>query len=251
MESKIFEPMSCHLYWLAREAYFRCLETEKRKAEKIKQARAELEDCKKRMQDRDPEIQEGCMKNARLNLIKCKAMIQPDAVTTVILSVTTLEGFINELTDYSRWNNPAWEKWGAILYEAEQSNISTKCKYLLAAYVIGKPFNPGAPPFQDFDLLIKLRNKLVHPKSLVDDKVVEKVLKQIMGGAAFNSKYRPDSSLGYNDICSLTVAEWACNTASKMIQAMLDKLPAGGTKEAFKMMLFCKQPDEQNCFQPV
>jgi len=248
MEQKVFEPVSRHLYWLARKAYFRCLEAEKQKAENVEQAQAELEACRNRLQDNDHELQEK-FETARLNLMRCKAMIQPDAVTAVILSVTTLEGFINELTEYSRWHNPEWEQWGRILYEAEQIHASPKFKYLLVAYCLGQPFDTGARHYQNFSKLVKLRDALIHPKAFIEAKIVEQVLERIMGRAAFNSRYQHNPP-GYNDICSTAVAKWACNTTSEMINAVLNKLPEEGTREAFKIM-FCKWTDGQGCFQPV
>lgn len=257
MEQKLFEPVSRHLYRLACEAYLRCLEAEAQKTEKVKQTQAELETCRNRLQDDDRELQKEC-DEARLNLMTCKAIIQPGAVTAVILSVATLEGFINELTEYSHWHNPDWEAWGTILHESEQRHVSIKPKYLLAAYVTGQPFDKGALPYQDFSKLVKLRNALVHPRQLSHlgedglikpSEIVEQVLVRIIGGAAFNSRYQ-HSPPGYNEICWTAVAKWACNTASEMIHAILDKLSAGGTKEAFEIM-FCKWPDGQDCFQPV
>jgi hypothetical protein len=170
-------------------------------------------------------------------------MAQPDAITAIILSVATLEGFINELTEYSDWHNPELDSLGDILSEAEEMHAQTKLKYLLAAHTIGEPFKKGALPYQDFDLLISLRHKLVHPKQL-KPKIVRQVLARAGGGAVV------DSAPWYGLICTTAVAKWACNTTSEMIQAILDRLPTGGNKETFEMM-FCKWPDGQDCFQPV
>jgi len=248
VKQKVFESVLCHLYRLACEAYLRCLQSEARKTEKVKRAQAELKACEKRLQNHEYELQKGCEK-ARLSLMMCKTMTQPDAVTAVILSVATLEGFINGLTEYSRWHNPDWEAWGNILYEAERQHASVRLKYLLAAYSTGQTFDRGAQPYQDFELLIGLRDALVHPKNLIGANVVKQVLMRVMGEAAFNSKYQ-HIPLGYGEICSTSVAKWACNTTSEMIHAVLDKLPAGRNKEAFEMM-FCKWLDGQDCFQPV
>jgi len=218
METNVFEPISRHLYQLACEAYLRCLQSEAQKAE---------------------------------------MEIQPDAVTSVILSVAALEGFINELTEYSRWQNPEWGKWGSILDEAEQIHSPIKLKYLLTAYGLGKSFDKGAPPYQDFELLIDLRNALVHPKQetrLKDNtfktsKRMQKVLERVLGGAIYNTRFQHHQP-GYNEICSTPIAKWACNTASKMIHAILERLPDGGTKEVFEVM-FCRWPDGRDCFQTL
>lgn len=248
MKQKVFEPVSCHLYRLACEAYLRCLQSEARKAENVERARAELEACQNHLQDNERELQEECEK-ARLNLMMCKAMPQPDAVTAIILSVATLEGFINELTAYSCWYNPDWKSWGTRLYEAEERRVSVACKYFRASCAIGRSFDKGALPYQDFSKLVELRHALVHPKTFMEAKIVEQVLERIMGRAAFNSRYQHNQP-GYSEICSTAVAKWACNTTSEMIRAILDKLPTGGNREPFEMM-FCKWPDEQDCFQPV
>lgn len=248
MKQKVFEPVSRHLYRLACDAYLRCLQSEAQKAEKVERAQAELEACQNRLQDDKRELQKACEK-ARLNLMMCKAMTQPDAVTAVILSVAALEGFINEFAEYGHWHNPDWETWGKMLAEAEQQHKSIRRKYILMANALGQPFDKKSQAYKDFDLLINLRNGLVHPRNFIESDVANQVLKHLMGEKAFNSKYQHNPP-GYGEICSTAVAEWACNTASSMIHAVLDRLPAGGNKEAFET-LFCRWPGGQDCFQPV
>jgi hypothetical protein len=253
---KVFEPVSCRLFQLACEAYLRCVQSEAQRAEKINRATAELEAYGQRMKESGPDAKKK-YETARQKLMEYEVMIQPDAVAAVILAVATLEGFINELTEYSRWDRNEWGAWGEILYEAEKANTSTRLKYLLAAFCTGQPFDKGAQPCQDFDLLIGLRDVLVHPHQLtrIEDgsfkttKVMKSVLRRVVGGAAFDLRYRHHDP-GYNEICSTDVAEWACKTASAMIHALRERLPDGGTKQAFEM-IFCTQRDGPDWFQPV
>ena len=256
MKHAVFEPVCCHLYWLARQTYLRCLQSEAQRDERIGEIRAELDTCRGGLQNDDPKSREK-YDEARQELMRWKTMIQPDAVTAVILSAATLEGFINGLGEYGHWRDSDRASWGTALYEAKEKRRSVACKYFLISRAVGQPFVKGAQPYKDFRLLIKLRNTLVHPKQLsypdengvTKPSTVVEVLERITGRAALDSKHR-HSPPGYNEICSTAVAKWACNTTSEMIHAVLDMLPDGTAKEAFEIM-FCKMPDGRGCFPPI
>lgn len=180
-----------------------------------------------------------------------KGIIQQDAVTAIILSVATAEGFINELIAYSNWCNPVWKS--SILGEVEGKKGQLQLKYLLVAHVLGQPFCKGSPPYQDFDPLVKLRNELMHPKQLGgvgDDEsfkvpsVVKTVIDRVYHKGIISS------ATWYGQICTTAVAMWACNTTSEMICAIVEMLPDGEDKDVFEMM-FCKWPDGQDCFRSI
>ena len=173
---------------------------------------------------------------------------QQDAVTAVVLSVAALEGFINELAHYGCSRRLEWRSLGDILNEAEAVDI--RRKYLLVGHIVDQPFDKGSQPYQDFALLVKLRNTLIHPKQVGDfvgedlfkiPSPVPSVLQRAAGRKASQAPW-------YAQICITAVAEWACYTASKMIHAVLEKLPARGG-DAFEMV-YCKLPDGRDCFDP-
>jgi hypothetical protein len=59
------------------------------------------------------------------------------------------------------------QAFGQQLKDMERSRASTLCKYLTAsAALAGKPFHKGKQPFQDFDLLFRVRDVIMHVKAI-------------------------------------------------------------------------------------
>jgi hypothetical protein len=55
---------------------------------------------------------------------------------------------------------------GNLLEQLEKDRVQARSKYLLASKLLpGHALDPGAPPYQDFSLLIDLRNALAHPRA--------------------------------------------------------------------------------------
>jgi hypothetical protein len=98
--------------------------------------------------------------------------ITSDTVVAVLLAATSIEAFINELgTRLSlscRPGAPTLETWGSLgvcLEVLESKRASLKAKYPIASKLLpGGAFKKGAAPFQDFSLLIDVRNHFAHPK---------------------------------------------------------------------------------------
>jgi hypothetical protein len=96
-----------------------------------------------------------------------------------LLAVISAETLVNELPQFAEnWiqamaarkekqEAPGWLKALAeILIEAEESKASLKSKYQLTKFILsGEPFDTGAQIFQNFALLVDLRNTIVHAKS--------------------------------------------------------------------------------------
>src|SRR5262245_42574726 len=93
-----------------------------------------------------------------------------DALVAVVFSAMSVEAFINEVVLMaSKVREEHTEKYEAIKAfdllagELEKKRCSTEAK--LKAYVLaltGQPVESGRPPYQDFALLMELRNALVH-----------------------------------------------------------------------------------------
>jgi len=94
-----------------------------------------------------------------------------DALVAVLFSAATLEAFVSDFSFMARTlggvhSIPALKSVAALLDEAEDGHASVRLKYLLAKFLVtGEPYNKGAAPFQDFDLLIRLRDAIVHLKT--------------------------------------------------------------------------------------
>src|SRR5882762_8714497 len=94
-----------------------------------------------------------------------------DALVSIVVAAISLEAFINEFGGTAAIHatlegTPGWvNALAAVLDEAENNRASITSKFQLAMLTIsGKPFDRSAAPFQDFDLLMRLRNEIVHLK---------------------------------------------------------------------------------------
>ena len=92
-------------------------------------------------------------------------------LASVIFSAMSTEAFINELQQLAvdaacDSAEPGWVKvLGEVLEEAEDARVSIEFKYHIAKLVLsGQAFDKGSQPFQDFALLVSLRNHVVHAK---------------------------------------------------------------------------------------
>jgi hypothetical protein len=171
-----------------------------------------------------------------------------NALASIILSVVSLEAFINETIELAENSqNAPWAEtepssiasFATILSEAENSRGSILLKFLLARQVFaGQQYDKGSQAHQDFTLLIELRNKIVHLKPL--DKVefdysknpqatikppsiIEK-LKSKNITAEINTSW-------INLVSTRAAARWACNTAANMVQSIIKVIPKSQFKE--------------------
>lgn len=166
-----------------------------------------------------------------------------DAIVAAILAASSTEAFINELPEsietYRRMApemvprvDPRFWALSDVLAELEASRGSVAAKFLMAAHVLGRPYDRGANPFQDFELLVTLRNEVLHLKPR--DRFIESenriqfpkfatslqqrgLLKQHGGGRVLSS--------WFSDIQTPELAAWACESARAVVGALLDALP--------------------------
>lgn len=177
---------------------------------------------------------------------------QMGAIDAVVFSVVALEGFINEVSELARKgqpdgqvNPPSVENFGQLLGEVEDERGGLRLKFMLAHWVFtGQTYDASRPPFQDFILLIKIRNAIIHHKtegSLTQEvdgsiKVVgvpklispfesKHILAKTEGGFIISWTYK---------IATAAFARWACNTSSQVINSIIDMVPECSFKESLK-----------------
>lgn len=182
------------------------------------------------------------------------------ALTAIAFSAFSLEAFINEaglLASLAQTNPPSVAAFGTMLEEVEESRGSTEIKFMLARFAFtGTPYNAGQRPFQDFSLLMKVRNALVHlkprletvgrvqrkidpsiwadfeklraelereplfkeaqPKASIIDQLPNKILRDVKKGVRVNWTVR---------VSTKVAAGWACNTAADMVQDFIKLVP--------------------------
>src|SRR5882672_4248007 len=165
---------------------------------------------------------------------------QGSALISIVFSVLTVEAFVNELAEFA--SSTTLEKPSGIdvlaefLMDAERSNASLETKLAVSTWILsGKRFERGEQPFQDFALLVRLRNDVVHFKA--NDRFEEG---EPTGSrhanliAKFKDKKMLAEDAEENEISSWSrliktkaVAQWSCLTAARMIMDFYDKIPVG------------------------
>jgi len=91
-----------------------------------------------------------------------------DALVALVMAVVAAEAFVNELPECIRAGNslpvtPEMLKCADALDDAAFESIVDKYQ-IAAAALSGKPFDKGGAPLQDFALLVRVRNQIVHLK---------------------------------------------------------------------------------------
>jgi len=180
----------------------------------------------------------------RARLEDAKPIEKQDAVLTAILfSAAALEAYINETFQIIRGMPALWQSsnkvsaFADVLDEAEEHRASPKLKYLLAKIVLtGTSFDKGALPYQDFDLLMAMRDELMHYKlQRIEDthKIVERLKSRKIQIA-----HEPNVRVSWTSVIATPdVAKWACNTAASMINTIQQGLFAAVPAESDPSML--------------
>ena len=164
-----------------------------------------------------------------------------DTIVAILLAAASTEAFINELTEMlalerndKRQLSPELRACADSLAEVESNRGSLSLKYLIASQTLSRSmFDKKLNPFQDFAILIKLRNDLMHLKprdTFVEDSTSStvqvpryiQVLQQ--RGLARAPDDRVMMSL-FNCLQTAEMATWACETAHQIILAVLALIP--------------------------
>ncbi len=151
------------------------------------------------------------------------------------------------------------------LREIEENRGSVKLKYMVARTILtGNTYNKGASPYQEFALLIELRNALVHmetkqfsgelkfrqPSGESDSGRVTVYSNHIIKTPPGAFKKLPRKVVKGDDynywierICTPELAGWACNVAIEMAKSLADSFPDGDVRETLVSI--------SNSFEPV
>ncbi len=160
-----------------------------------------------------------------------------EAITSVVFAASALEAFINERIEWAVQLCAEGEQpevvrtFASVLTDAENSRASLESKYKLARWILaGKAYEEGANPYQDFSLLISLRNSLLHLKPATT------VLKRLNAKGvllpeeeAFESSFggslaKPMAGAWTERVATKPMAVWACKAATNLVVDFLDSL---------------------------
>lgn len=170
-----------------------------------------------------------------------RAVTNPaDAVVTVIMAVAGLESFVNELLERLRFDShePTIELQRARTI-AEAGNLYERTAslplkvQLLSVALSGVQLDQGAQPYQDFALLLTIRNEIVHqrPERLPDTGGApaegQHILKRLVARGLLSSLPSADTiHTTFGGIAEPAVANWALETALRMVRIVGAFLPA-------------------------
>lgn len=168
-----------------------------------------------------------------------------DALVAIVFSAAALEAFFNEMADLAGSDamnsslhppNPtSVAVYARLAAEVEESRGSIALKFRLARGLLnGEGGDKGSSAYEDFSLLMELRNALVHLKpaheitldpvgrySLEPAKIIKRlrakgILAVAEGGAQMS--WLPS-------ICTRAAARWACNTATDTVHLIIEAMP--------------------------
>lgn len=166
-----------------------------------------------------------------------------DAVVAVVFSAAALEAFINEvggiaeglIQRFVTHDPDSVKQYAALWKEVERLQKSISFEYLLASTAFsGQPYDKGTGPYQDFELLIKLRNALVsfEPDHVELTPGPPKIIKTLRSK---NILAEPQPGENGNSwitlIMTRAVARWACNTSANLVRSVLEFVPESVLKK--------------------
>ena len=161
---------------------------------------------------------------------------QQPALTSIVFSVVSLEAFLNEVADIALefYADPAISLFVDFMVDAEKSRASLESKFVLSRWILaGQKFDRGSQPYQDFALLLGLRNDLVHFKAteavalhLRPEEIHEKLINKFRSKNILSDELFPATPWTYL-IETKAVAGWACKTDSRMAVEFYEKMPQG------------------------
>jgi hypothetical protein len=148
----------------------------------------------------------------------------PIAVPSYILAVAAVEAFVNEmfLSDFGS------RVLGKDLLPGDFEKLELRMKLIeLPARVFGRTLSKGEQPYQDMDLLVELRNELVHYKMQTKP---PKIIKQLAQNKIAVRVPAEEEQLGGPNpwtrrVGTLEGIRWANNTACKIVVALLNLAP--------------------------
>ena len=158
---------------------------------------------------------------------------QRAALVSVVFSVVALEAFVNEITEYALATSECLQSsepqevavFAQVMADAAASRATLEARLSLANGMLsGRPLNPEA--YQDFALLIRLRNDLVHFKpngSFTAGAAAgagHKELKELIANFKGKNILAEDAFTAWSWtylVQTKAVAEWSCKTAARTV----------------------------------
>jgi len=165
-----------------------------------------------------------------------------DALVAIVFATSTLEAWISQTIFIAKkWTKKPpkiIEAFATLLGELDSNKTSASLKIFMSHWVIcGKRLDRGAEPYQSFDLLVDIRNSLIHLKpDKVGTEHIHKLLLQLKSKGLI-SDFDPKAlrMCWVLHISNPHIAKWACNTAASMIQQFVKWPSEEQVKQFFEL----------------
>jgi hypothetical protein len=171
------------------------------------------------------------------------------ALTAVLFAALAAEAFLNELADLAEQfgragigDPPAVKAFAAAIGEAEKSRASPRLKLQVAAFFLaGAPLDRGAQPYQDFDLLLTIRDFVVHHKPVHftwRDGVAHTdhagLFRELRARNLVEERDPQMAASLLGDVSRPAVAAWAIGAGARVVQELVARIPGGALSEFAK-----------------
>lgn len=171
-----------------------------------------------------------------------------DALIAIVFAAAAVEASINEIAELASQptihgapNPQEISSCAALLSEVEDSRGTTTLKYMMArAALTGTTYDKGSQPYQDFALLLDLRNALLHLKfdRIHNVKVNEvdvqhpRVIDRLRSRGLLAPTDKNTIASWVYLINTPVVAKWACGACSAMVKSLVACIPNSELKKA-------------------
>lgn len=179
------------------------------------------------------------------------------ALTSIVFSVLAVEAFLNEVTELAAWSRYKDSEPESVIAFARFMSDSELARLPLLSRLIhgnwiltGKNVDKGSAPFQDFSLLLGLRNDLVHFKPNEDieveiirvkpEEVHKKRLEKLRSKNVLATSIAGNPLSGVSNwtfyVSTKAVADWGCAVASEVVLDFCGKVPPSMWGETVRIL---------------
>jgi hypothetical protein len=159
-----------------------------------------------------------------------------DSIVAIVTAAASTEAFINEFAEHIAIFRAAAVEGlprhmitcSDVIEELEESKAPVTAKYLIASQILGSAFARDAAPFQDFAMLIQLRNAIMHAKpATIESSHQGTKVTDALARRGIATRLEPGVKFAwFNRLEVPGVARWACASAHSIILGIIDLLPA-------------------------
>ena len=169
-----------------------------------------------------------------------------EPLISIVFAAAAGEAFINEIGELAAQSSGLLSELGPepaqvqnlarLLSEVEDARGTTNLKFLLGKLALtGKTFDKGANPYQDFAILIDLRNSLMHLKfDRIESVKINEVCVHHPG--MINNLRSKNVLAQFEDdrnaiaswllrVSTPAVARWACNATAGIVKDVVESIP--------------------------